>query len=49
MGPKSVRLGLSTDSFHPYSSDYLDVWLPTHNNDEAMVEKLISNNMKYYA
>jgi hypothetical protein len=26
---------------------YMDVWLPTHDDDEAMVEKLISNNIKY--
>jgi hypothetical protein len=28
---------------------YLNVWLPAHNNDEATVEKLISNNIKCYA
>jgi hypothetical protein len=28
---------------------YLDVWLPTHNGDEAVVEKLVSNNIKCYA
>jgi hypothetical protein len=28
---------------------YLDVGLPTHDDDEAMVEKLVSNNIKYYA
>jgi hypothetical protein len=26
---------------------YMDVWLPTHDDDEAMVEKLVSNNIKY--
>jgi hypothetical protein len=28
---------------------YLDVWLPAHDNDEAMAEKLLSNNIKWYA
>jgi hypothetical protein len=28
---------------------YLDVWLPAHNDDDAMVEKLLSNNIKCYA
>jgi hypothetical protein len=28
---------------------YLDVWLPVHDNDEARVEKLVSNNIKCYA
>jgi hypothetical protein len=28
---------------------YLNVWLPAHNNDEATVEKLVSNNIKCYA
>jgi hypothetical protein len=27
---------------------YLD-WLPTHDNDEAMAEMLVSNNIKCYA
>jgi hypothetical protein len=27
---------------------YLDVWLPTHDNDEATMEKLVSNNIKCY-
>jgi hypothetical protein len=27
---------------------YLDVWLPVHDNDEARVEKLVSNNIKCY-
>jgi hypothetical protein len=28
---------------------YLDVWLPAHDDDEAMTEKPISNNIKCYA
>jgi hypothetical protein len=28
---------------------YLNVWLPVHDNDEATTEKLVSNNIKYYA
>jgi hypothetical protein len=28
---------------------YLDIWLPMHDDDEAMVEKLVSNNIKCYA
>jgi hypothetical protein len=24
---------------------YLDVWLPVHDDDDAMAEKLISNNI----
>jgi hypothetical protein len=28
---------------------YLDVWLPAHDDDEARVEKLVSNNIKCYA
>jgi hypothetical protein len=28
---------------------YLDVWLPVHDNDEATIEKLVSNNIKCYA
>jgi hypothetical protein len=28
---------------------YLVVWLPTHDDDEAIMEKLISNNIKCYA
>jgi hypothetical protein len=28
---------------------YLDVWLLAHNDDEAMAEKLVSNNIKCYA
>jgi hypothetical protein len=26
----------------------LDVWLPAHDDDEAMMEKLLSNNIKCY-
>jgi hypothetical protein len=29
--------------------NYLDVWLPAHDDDEAMTEKLVSNNIKCYA
>jgi hypothetical protein len=28
---------------------YLNIWLPVHDNDEATTEKLVSNNIKYYA
>jgi hypothetical protein len=28
---------------------YLDVWLPMHDDDEVMAEKLVSNNIKCYA
>jgi hypothetical protein len=28
---------------------YLDVWLPTHDDDDAITEKLVSNNIKCYA
>jgi hypothetical protein len=35
---KSIRV-------EPY---YLDDWLPAHDNDEAKVEKLVSNNIKCY-
>jgi hypothetical protein len=28
---------------------YLDVWLPAHDDDDAMAEKLVSNNIKCYA
>jgi hypothetical protein len=28
---------------------YLDVWLPMHNDDEAMTDKLVGNNIKCYA
>jgi hypothetical protein len=28
---------------------YLDVWLPMHYDDDATVEKLVSNNIKCYA
>jgi hypothetical protein len=28
---------------------YLDVWLPAHDDDETMAEKLISNNIMCYA
>jgi hypothetical protein len=28
---------------------YLDIWLPAHDDDEATVEKHVSNNIKYYA
>jgi hypothetical protein len=28
---------------------YLDVLLPTHDDDEARAEKLVSNNIKCYA
>jgi hypothetical protein len=24
---------------------YLDIWLPAHDDDEAMVKKLVSNNI----
>jgi hypothetical protein len=27
---------------------YLDVWLHAHDNDEASMEKLVSNNIKCY-
>jgi hypothetical protein len=27
---------------------YLDVWLPAHDDDEATVEKLVSNNIKCF-
>jgi hypothetical protein len=26
----------------------LDVWLPTHDDDEATTKKLVSNNIKCY-
>jgi hypothetical protein len=28
---------------------YLNIWLPSHDDDEAMTEKLVSNNIKCYA
>jgi hypothetical protein len=28
---------------------YLDLWLLMHDDDEASMEKLVSNNIKYYA
>jgi hypothetical protein len=28
---------------------YLDIWLPAHDDDEATMEKLVSNNIKCYA
>jgi hypothetical protein len=28
---------------------YLDIWLPAHDDDEATTDKLVSNNIKYYA
>jgi hypothetical protein len=28
---------------------YLDISLPTHDDDEATAEKLVSNNIKCYA
>jgi hypothetical protein len=28
---------------------YLDVWLPTYDDDEATIERLVSNNIKCYA
>jgi hypothetical protein len=28
---------------------YLDVWLPAHDDNEAMTEKLVSDNIKCYA
>jgi hypothetical protein len=28
---------------------YLNVWLPAHDDDEARVERLVSNNIKCYA
>jgi hypothetical protein len=28
---------------------YLDIWLPAHNIDGDAIEKLVSNNIKYYA
>jgi hypothetical protein len=28
---------------------YLNVWLPVHDDDEAAVEKFVSNNFKCYA
>jgi hypothetical protein len=27
---------------------YLDVWLPAHDDDDASIEKLVSNNIKSY-
>jgi hypothetical protein len=27
---------------------YLDIWLPVHDNDANMVEKLVSNNIMCY-
>jgi hypothetical protein len=29
--------------------NYLDVWLPAHDDDEATAENLVSNNVKCYA
>jgi hypothetical protein len=28
---------------------YLDVWLHAHDDDDATMEKHVSNNIKYYA
>jgi hypothetical protein len=28
---------------------YLDIWLPAHNDDQARVEKVVSNNIMCYA
>jgi hypothetical protein len=28
---------------------YSYIWLPAHDNEEAMTEKLVSNNIKCYA
>jgi hypothetical protein len=28
---------------------YLDIWLPAYDNDEATIDKLVSNNIKCYA
>jgi hypothetical protein len=28
---------------------YLDVWLPVHDDDATMAEKLVSNNIMCYA
>jgi hypothetical protein len=28
---------------------YLDIWLPVHDDDEATMEKPVSNNIKCYA
>jgi hypothetical protein len=28
---------------------YLDIWLPTHDDDQAMMEKLVGNNIMCYA
>jgi hypothetical protein len=28
---------------------YLDVWLAAHDDDDASIEKLVSNNIKSYA
>jgi hypothetical protein len=28
---------------------YLDVWLPAHDDDETMVEKVVCNNITSYA
>jgi hypothetical protein len=30
-------------------SQYLDIWLRVHDDDEAIAEKLIRNNVKCYA
>jgi hypothetical protein len=30
-------------------SHYIDIWLPMHNDDDAAVEKLVSNNIQCYA
>jgi hypothetical protein len=30
-------------------AQYLDLWLPAHDDDEATVEKLVSNNINCYA
>jgi hypothetical protein len=30
-------------------AQYLDVWLPAHDDDEATAEKLVSNTINCYA
>jgi hypothetical protein len=47
-----INLFVALDSRLPkkntvVESHYLDVWLTTHDDDEATTEKLISNNIKY--
>jgi hypothetical protein len=49
-----INLFITSDSMLQKKSTgvkphYLNIWLPTHDDDEAMVEKLVSNNIKCYA